>query len=110
VARHEDDVFRARQALGGRAIQQIAGDALYAARFQFFLQPFFGEARDADDALARRSALRHARERRAHLAADAEHHEVALGACEIRLELARRPRHEFFERRYIREVNHPVKL
>ena len=38
------------------------------------------EAGDGDDALAGRGAARHPRQRRAHLAADAEQHEVAVDA------------------------------
>ena len=52
------------------------------------------EARHADHALARRRALGHARQRRAHLAADAEHDDVAVDARQVGHQARRGLAHE----------------
>src|SRR5206468_7522525 len=67
---------------------------LDAPRSELLAQAGLGEACDADHALA--GAPREARERRAHLAADAEHHDL-VDAAEIRLQLGARARHELLE-------------
>ena len=77
-------LLHARQALERSRVEQIAGDALDAPGVELLAQALLGEARDADDALA--GAARHARERRPHLAADAEHHDL-VDAGEVALEL-----------------------
>ena len=60
-------------------------------------QAFLAEARDADDALARRCALGEARERRPDLAANAQNDEIARDSRQIGDERRRRRGHHVFE-------------
>ena len=76
-ARHEDDVRQFRQRLDLRTIEQVGRDALDAVCGQALAQALLAEARNADDALARRRALGQPRQRRSDLAADAENDDVA---------------------------------
>ena len=64
---------------------------------ELLAQALLAEARDADDALARRGALGQLRERRADLAADAENDDVALDRAELGHELRARRGHHLFE-------------
>jgi hypothetical protein len=89
------DVRRDRQALERRAVEQVASDALDPPSLELFAQAGFGKARDADDAPRRHRAFRHARERRAHLAAHAEHHDVSRRVLEMRWKRRIRRAHEF---------------
>ena len=76
--RHEDDVGELGQRLHRPPIEQIAGDRLDARRSRARSRTAgIGEARDADDALVRRGPLGQARQRRPHLAGDAENDDVA---------------------------------
>ena len=61
-------------------------------------QARLAEPRHADHALLGRGALGHARQRRAHLAADAEDQDVAVERLQLRDQLGRRGRHEILER------------
>jgi hypothetical protein len=105
VASHEDHVLRARQLSDRGVVEKIASDAFDPLVLQLLAQALLRKAGDADHAALRRGALRHARERRAHLAADAENEDVA-DAREIGLELCRRPRHVLFELVDIGEAAH----
>ena len=95
---HVDDVVEPRQRLHGAPVEQVACDRLDAG----LLEPGAGrsvrEARHADDALVGRRPLGHARERRPHLAGDAEHEDVAVDAGEVGDQLRRRLGHEVLER------------
>ena len=87
-------MLHARQALEARTLEQIAGDALDAPGGELLAQAALREARDADHALG--GAARQARERRPHLAGDAEHQDL-VDAGEVAVELGARARHEFLE-------------
>ena len=101
VPGHEDAVAHAvghvGQALERLAVEQVAGDALDAVALQRLAQARFAEARHADHAPLGRRALGHARQRRAHLAADAEHDDVAIDARQVGHEPGRGLAHEVFE-------------
>ena len=67
-------------------IEQVAADRLDAVGLQPRFQPWFGEAGDADDAPLHSGQIRgvagHAGQRRAHLAGDAKHQQVAVQATQ----------------------------
>ncbi len=69
-------------AIGG-AVEQVAGDRLDAVRRELVAHRAVAEAGDADDAPRRRGALGQARQRRPHLAGDAEDQEVAFDGAEL---------------------------
>ena len=80
------------------AVEQVAGDAFDAMRLERGACLRVAEARHADHALARRRALGHARQRRPHLAADADDDEVAVHARQVGHQTRRRLAHEVFQR------------
>ena len=96
---HVDDVGRAsaaprRRARSSRSQAIVSMPACSSAGAHGGV----GEARHADDALARRRALGHARQRRPHLAGDAEHEDVAGETGEVGDQLRRRLAQEVLER------------
>ena len=91
-------IFAAGKRGDGAAIEEVAGDRLDAVLGEPHAYRRVAEAGDADDAPRRPGALGQARQRRPHLAGDAEDHEVAFDRGQIVDEGARRPRHEFVER------------
>ena len=80
---HEHDIWSLRQRLDGGFVKQVAVDGLDAARLQPFLDRGIAESRDADDAAIRNRGLGQARQRRPHLAGDAQDHDVAVDLAEI---------------------------
>ena len=98
AARHEDDVGDARQARHGFAVEQIGRDGLDAPAFELFGQFGIGKPGNADHAFFGRRALGETRQRWAHLAADAQHHDIALDRRQIADQVFGRQTHEVVER------------
>ncbi len=80
---HEHDVRELRQPRERVAVEEIGRDAFDAVTSERIAYARLREARHGDDASARRRALGEPRERRPHLAAGAEHDDVARRAPEI---------------------------
>ncbi|MCZ7562640.1 MAG: hypothetical protein M5U08_01615 [Burkholderiales bacterium] len=97
AAGHEHDVGRPRQAPHLLALEQVRCDALDAVALELGAQAGLAEAGDADHAPLGRRAPRHAGERRPHLAAHAEDHDVAGRARKVGDQRIRRRGHEFLE-------------
>src|SRR6185369_4348969 len=104
VAGGEDHVRRVGQRGDGGAVEQVAGDRFDAVLAEPVAHRAVAEAGDADDAALRRRALGQARQRRPHLAGDAEDEEVAVDRRQVVDEGARRPGEEFVERLDRREA------
>ena len=98
AAGHEHDVGHLGQLLERGAVEQVGRQRLDACLLQLPAHALLAEARHADHALGRRGALGHACQGRPHLAADAQHHDVARCPRQIGGQCLGRPRHEFFER------------
>jgi hypothetical protein len=92
VAGHHDHVRHVRQACDRLAVEQVGADRLDPLGLERLGDGGVAEAGDRDDPLAGRRAARHARQRRAHLAAHAEQHDVAVERREVGLDLGRGPR------------------
>ena len=86
-----------RQLLERGAIQQVGGDRLDACLDQRLAHAGLAEARDAHHPLGRRGALGQARQGRAHLAADAQHDDVAGRLGEIGDQRVGRRGHEILD-------------
>ena len=98
AAGHEDDVRSLRQRLDGGFVEQVAIDGLDAARLQPVLDAGIAEAGDADDAAIGHGGLGKARQRRPHLAGDAQDHDVAVDLAEIVDQRLARAAQQFVER------------
>ena len=101
--RHEHDVVEFGQRCDGVRIQQIAGDGLDAPGFELAAHGRVAETGDANDAFVGSGAFGQAGQRRSHLAADAEHHDVALQCRQIVDQRLARQRHEILKRLFILE-------
>ena len=66
------------------SIEQVSDDAFDAERLEFLPQTGFAETRYTEDALVGRCAAGELRERRPHLSADAQDHEIAGNALQRR--------------------------
>ena len=97
AAGHEDDVGHLGQGVQGLRRQQVSLQALDALGLQPGLEPRLGKARHADHTLVRRGALGHARQRGAHLAAHAQHQDVAVQPGQVAYQRGRGPRHHLFQ-------------
>ena len=95
---HEDDVRNFGQRLDRGFIEQVAIDGLDAARLQPVLYAGVAEARDADDPPVGQGGLGEARQRRPHLAGNAQNHDVAVDLAEIVDQRLARPAQQFVER------------
>ncbi|MCY1374432.1 hypothetical protein D9M69_617720 [compost metagenome] len=101
---HEDHVGARRQRGDGGAVEQVAGDGLDAVRFERFAHAGFAEAGDGDHAATGHGVLREAGQRRAHLAAHAEDHQVAVEAGHVAHEVARGRGQVVFKRGFALEA------
>ena len=95
---HEHDIRNFRQRLDGGFVEQVAVDGLDAARLQPVLDGGIAEAGDADHAAIRHGGLGKARQRRPHLAGDAQNHDVAVDLAEIVDQRLARAAQQFVER------------
>ena len=96
-SRHENDVRQFRQRIDLGTIEQIGRDALDAVCGEPFAQALLAEARDADDALARRRALGQPRERRPILPPTPRMMRSPSSFAEIGYQFRRRRGHHVFE-------------
>ena len=81
--RHEDDVARARQRRHLVTIEQIGCNRLDAVALEVVLEPRLGKPGHAEHPAVGGGTHRHPGDRRPHLAADADHHDVAVDLFEI---------------------------
>ncbi len=95
---HVDHVGEFRQRLDRPPVEQIAGDGLDARRLERGARRRIGEARDPNHALLRCRPFGQARQRRPHLAGNAEDENVAGKRRKVGDQLRRRLGHEIFER------------
>ena len=100
---HEHDVRNLRQRLDRGFVEQVAIDGLDAARLQPVLDGGIAEAGDADDAALRHGGLGKARQRRSHLAGNAQDHDVAVDLAEIVDQRLARAAQQFVERQRYRK-------
>src|SRR5690606_9030105 len=82
-AGHEDHVLRLRQGLHLLRVEQVGRDRLDTPAFKLSTERGFAEPGNADHPLLRRGAAGKARQRRSHLAADAEDQDVAIYRGEV---------------------------
>src|SRR5690606_12097716 len=97
AASHEDDVLGTRERCDLLAVEKVGSDGLDTVGFQVVLQARLGETGNADDAAVRRGALGHAGDGRAHLAGNADNHDVAVKRCEVVDQALVGRRHEIVE-------------
>ena len=93
-----DSRVAAPQLVASGAVEQVAGDRLDAVLAELVAHRAVAEAGDADDAARRRRPLGQARQRRPHLAGNAEDEKIALDRRQIVDERARRPGEKVVER------------
>ena len=94
---HVNDILGLRQGFEGTAVEQVGLDGFNAPGLQPGFDVRIAEPRHADDAFVRRRVFGETGQGRSHLAADAQHHDIAVNGGQVIDQGLGRRRHEGFK-------------